>query len=199
MKIAIKAHLLDYHTPNRIEKGRYHHTQWKMKEIPQKNDCQRMLVPMDDTWPITRNPSPKKSIAPDCRQRKAHWKRYFSAHQSTITIGSFQKALAFYAPFPTLHPKSYALFSIWFSELLPSPIVTFERTMSSGICRNEPAYRELKRAREVYETQVSAKGKNIINEMEADVNEERGKLDMQTIEEEIEWIANPGTPYTRAT
>lgn len=95
MNIAIKAHLLDYHTPNRIEKGKYHHTQWEMKEIPQKNDCQRMLVLMDDTWPITRNPSPKKSIAPDCRQRKAHWKRYFSAHQSTITIGSFQKALAF--------------------------------------------------------------------------------------------------------
>lgn len=71
--------------------------------------------------------------------------------------------------------------------------------MSSGICRNEPTYRELKRARVVYETQVSAKGKNIINEMEADVNEEWGKLDMQTIEEEIEWIANLGTPYTRAT
>jgi len=59
--------------------------------------------------------------------------------------------------------------------------------------------RELKRAREAYETQVSAREKKIISEMEAEVNEEQEKPDMQSIEEEIEWIAYLGTLSTRAT
>lgn len=65
--------------------------------------------------------------------------------------------------------------------------------------RNESANRELKKAREAYETLVSTKGKKIIDEIEAEVNEEHERLDMQSIEEEIEWISDPGTPTTRAT
>lgn len=91
------------------------------------------------------------------------------------------------------------MFLVCFFEVYPSSTIIYKSTMSTGGCRNESVNRELKRAREAYETQVSAREKKIISEMEAEVNEEQEKPDMQSIEEEIEWIAYLGTLSTRAT
>lgn len=70
--------------------------------------------------------------------------------------------------------------------------------MSVGGSGNVSVNKELKKAREAYETLVSAKGKKKIDEIEAKVNEEWERLQMQSIEDEIEWISDPRTPTTRA-
>jgi len=71
--------------------------------------------------------------------------------------------------------------------------------MASEGSRNASANRDLKRARETYETHISQKGKQKIEELEAIVNEEEKNLESQDLEKEIDWIQDLGIITTCAT
>ena len=61
------------------------------------------------------------------------------------------------------------------------------------------ATRELKWAKEGYEALFSKKGKKTIDFLQDEVNQAKATLDSRTMSEEVDWIADPGTPSTRAT
>jgi len=65
--------------------------------------------------------------------------------------------------------------------------------------RNASANRDLKQARETYETSTSNKGKRKIDELEAIVIEEEENLEAHDLEKEMEWVQDPGKVTTRAT
>lgn len=99
--------------------------------------------------------------------------------------------------------------SIVLSCSRPEPIYSAESTqnytVSAGTImagegsRNASANKDLKVAREMYETCTSQKNKRKIIDLEAMVHEEEKKLSEQEIEEEVDWLQDPGTVTTQAT
>lgn len=65
--------------------------------------------------------------------------------------------------------------------------------------RNSSANKNLKQAREAYETRTSQKEKRKIEELEGIVVEEEEKLEENDLEKEMEWVQDPGTTTTRVT
>lgn len=90
-------------------------------------------------------------------------------------------------------------------ELLSSAENTWNYTVSESTImagegsRNASANRDLKMAREMYETRTSQKNKQKINDLEAMVTEEENKLKEQEMEEEVDWLQDPVNVITRAT
>lgn len=73
------------------------------------------------------------------------------------------------------------------------------KIMAGEGSRNASTNRDLKRARETYETRTLQKEKQRIEELEAIVTEEEENFEAQELEKEMDWVQDPGTVTTRST